>query len=321
MMDNFVNEYVAFLRARGTAIKSVRVYQSILNNFFAKVKKNPSAITQKDIINYIGEQDTALVKKSVGWERKRLGLSIVVKQVMYSCLAGFFKYNKNLDLVEQIKELRKQGTRRGQKIPVKITNEEIKALIDTDISQNKVLNERNSLLVKFLFGTGVRNGELQKILIKDLPLSSNPLPPAHVLVIEGKGSLQRKIVIPNWLLKEIKEFYEKYHKGVSDHLFFSQKGDVLRQNQVWSIIKMKARLSNVPEDKINGVQYNQRFVFPHNFRSTFLTTLHDNGTDILTMQVLAGHGSPNVTQHYVRMSDEKLKKAQLPKNPKEKVKE
>jgi integrase/recombinase XerC len=314
-MEKFIDDFVAFLRARSSSIATVRGYQQTMHHFFSIIKKQPSAVTQEDIIRYISRLDSELIVKSKGWERKRTSLSNASKQTFYSAFSSFFKYHRNLELVEQIKELRKKGSRRGERIPVKISEDEARAMIEAPIAQNKALNERNALIIKFFYATGVRNGELQKIMIADLPLKALPLPQTFALDIVGKGSVQRTIIIPKWLMQEIKEFYDNFHKGISPYLFYSKKGDFLTTNQIWSIVKNKARMASIPEKNVNSVLVNGIALYPHGLRSTFATNLSESGENLLKIQTILGHASPETTRRYVRISKSELQKMKLPENP------
>ena len=57
-----------------------------------------------------------------------------------------------------------------------------------------------------------------------------------------------------------------------------------------------------------GIKKGKRYLHPHNFRSNFITRKHDDGEDLLIIQALAGHASPQTTKLYTRISPERLKK-------------
>jgi len=313
--QNKLVEFVNFLQSRDSSKATIKSYSRTLSSFFEAFNKPYTTTKQVDVVAFIGGLERRIVPKSKQWERPREALSSATKQSIYCALSSFFRYCKNYELEKDIKDLRKKGSRRGSKLPVKITEREILAMIETDVSRSVDLNARNRLIVQFFYATGVRNGELRRILIKDLPLGVTPLPNTHVVTLVGKGNFMRRIVLPKWLLVKAKEFFEKHHRGISPYLFYSKKGEQLSGTQVWMIVKAKARLANVPEEKINSVVYNGVAAFPHELRSTFATTLSEQGENLLHIQTLLGHASPSTTQRYVRVSDSELQKAKLPKNP------
>jgi len=79
-----------------------------------------------------------------------------------------------------------------------------------------VTNQRNSLILDFLFYTGIRVGELVNIRHCDYQNNS--------LKIFGKGNKIRYIPIP--------DFLEKYFNGSSDYLFKTWKGKTMSEQAV-----------------------------------------------------------------------------------------
>lgn len=156
------------------------------------------------------------------------------------------------------------------------------------------LGQRNLLIIRMLYATGVRVSELVNICIKDIDISE------RTIKILGKGSKERIVIFGN-NTKEILELYlnsgrYKLSRGNNDYLFINKDGNKLSDRSVRNIINdiiFKA-----------SVQIN---VSPHMLRHTFATDMLNNGADLVSVKDLLGHESLNTTSIYTHVSDDKIR--------------
>lgn len=191
------------------------------------------------------------------------------------------------------------------KIPQKkilvMTGEEVKQVLDTLHNRNKNGKDyfRNLTLIYVFLSTGIRRNELINIHLDDVNLAENSL-----LVREGKGNKQR-IVYFNDTTKALLSEYMASHRKLlkyaedSDYLFVSNCSEKLSKATVNIIVNKLYEEAGV-KDKGYTV---------HSLRKAFATTVYGLTKDIVTVQNLLGHASPQTTMRYVLANEETKKQA------------
>ena len=158
----------------------------------------------------------------------------------------------------------------------------------------KPIGQRNLLIIRMLYATGVRVSELVNICLNDINIDE------RTIKILGKGSKERIVVFGN-NTKEILTLYlndgrNKLSKGNNDYLFLNKDGYKLSDRYVREIINdiiIKASIS--------------MHVSPHMLRHTFATSMLNNGADLVSVKDLLGHESLNTTSIYTHVSNEKIR--------------
>ncbi len=307
LIDNFSQTYF-----QTKSEKTKELYMFHLTHFFNKINKSLSELTINDIGQYLNEKDKEIIKKvrTGNWEIGREKLSTRTKNCIMSIIISFLNFNKKYKLAKDIKELRSQSGRRGHREPIHLTPIEVKKLLSVDINKEDEINERNNMIVKFLYETGMRAGELCKLKVGDLDLN-NISKENKIITVIGKGNFERKVIIPSWLLQEYKVFLNRFNSSSysGDYLFLSRRTNSnitrpVNEYTIWFVIKEKAKKA--------GIIKQGKAIHPHKLRSTFITELHKQGEDLLKIQALAGHMSPTTTKEYVTISEKELKETRLP---------
>ena len=156
------------------------------------------------------------------------------------------------------------------------------------------LGQRNLLIIRMLYATGVRVSELVNIKLSDINISD------RTIKIFGKGSKERIVIYGN-NTSEILELYlnngrRKLENRSSDYLFLNKDGYKLSDRYVRNIINdiiIKASI--------------QMHVSPHMLRHTFATDMLNNGADLVSVKEMLGHESLNTTSIYTHVSDDKIR--------------
>lgn len=156
------------------------------------------------------------------------------------------------------------------------------------------LGQRNLLIIRMLYATGVRVSELVNICISNIDVNE------RTIKILGKGSKERIVIFGN-NTKEILLLYlnngrYRLSKGNNDYLFLNKDGNQLSDRYVRNIINDIIFKASI-----------QMHVSPHMLRHTFATDMLNNGADLVSVKDLLGHESLNTTSIYTHVSDDKIR--------------
>jgi len=205
-----------------------------------------------------------------------------------NCLSSLFQYLENVDFI--------------QKSPVKVVKQErlpdtfvYKVLSVDQIKRMaaKSISERDRLIIKTLYFTGLRVSELSKIKIRDFAeVQQKRNKSGAYLTVLGKGQKIRTVLTGQHLWKEIKKYIKKTALKPQDFLF-NYEGDALSRITIYKIIKQTTQLAQVkvPGDKTPS---------PHWFRHSSAIHALENGADIHVVQTTLGHASLATTGQYLR---------------------
>jgi len=208
--------------------------------------------------------------------------------------------------------------KRGQKLPVVFSVEEVKRLLDC-------LNGRDLLIAGLLYGSGLRLMELARLRVKDIDMDLNTL-----TVRSGKGDKDRTTILPAAVkgqlqehLKDVKQLQEKdLSLGHGDvHLpdALSRKYPNAGKEWAWQYVFPAGNLSVDPRTGRVGRHHItdaavQSIVKKairnagilkhgsvHTLRHSFATHLLMNGVNIREVQELLGHKNVETTMIYTHV--------------------
>lgn len=161
-----------------------------------------------------------------------------------------------------------------------LTRTEIKTLI----AQAKT--KRDALLIKILFGLGLRVSEAVKLTWSDFWLNDQGSIKVRII---GKGNKQRNLLVPPQLYQELLTLKE----GDNPFLFHAyQRRQPLRTNAVFYVLKKIAAQTGLTE-KLSA----------HWLRHSHATESLKNGCDLSLLMQSLGHASLKTTQKYLCLRD------------------
>ena len=140
-------------------------------------------------------------------------------------------------------------------------------------------NERLSLVVQTICGTGIRVSELQSITVEAVRKGE--------AVVSCKGKT-RKIFIVKALQKKLLR-YAAEQKICSGIIFVTKSGKPLDRSNIWREMKSLCKQAGVSPGK----------VFPHNLRHLFARTFYGIEKDIAKLADILGHSNINTTRIYI----------------------
>ncbi len=177
--------------------------------------------------------------------------------------------------------------KRNKTIPKILAKEEIKLMIDV------TSNIKHRLILKMLYGCGLRVSEIVSLRTEDLNFNEGLL---HIKLAKGKKD--RFVKIPESIKEELKSYCTLSHEEI---LFPSNRGGKLTTATIQAIVEKSAKKSGIKKE-----------VYPHLLRHSFATHLLEQGTDLRIIQKLLGHSDIKTTQIYLQVSNQSIKNIKSP---------
>lgn len=157
-----------------------------------------------------------------------------------------------------------------------LTKEEYKRLVNAAKQKG---NERLSLIIQTICGTGIRVSELRFITVEATKCGE------AVVSLKGKT---RSVFIVKELKKKLLA-YAKEHNIKSGCVFVTRTGKPMGRTNIWKEMKKLCEDANVNPNK----------VFPHNLRHLFARTFYSIEKDIAKLADILGHSSIDTTRIYI----------------------
>ena len=201
--------------------------------------------------------------------------------------AALLFYFENLKSIE-VSPKHLATPKKPKKLPVVLSRDEVKRLIDAADSEKK------KLIVMVLYATGLRVSELINLKVKDLDFNEGV-----IRVVSGKGKKDRVVTVSERLLRRLKDYVRT--KTPEDYVFVSKYGDKLSSRYIQYLVKDLALAAGISKE-----------VTPHVLRHSYATHLLEAGTNIRVIQELLGHANLQTTQIYTKVSLDELKKVKSP---------
>ena len=157
-----------------------------------------------------------------------------------------------------------------------LTKAEYMRLVNTAKQKS---NERLSLILQTICGTGIRVSELQYITVEAVKRGE------AVVSLKGKT---RSVFIVKELQKKLLRYAaeQKIHSGC---IFITRTGKPISRTNIWREMKGLCEQAGVNPQK----------VFPHNLRHLFARIFYGIEKDIAKLADILGHSSINTTRIYI----------------------
>lgn len=144
-------------------------------------------------------------------------------------------------------------------------------------------NLREQTMLAVMAYTGMRNNELVSLLIRDVDLSQQT-----ITVQSGKGARGRVACMAGECVEIMVEYLRERRGGPDDPLFVTVRNRHKMQTQdVRKFVRVLAKRAGV-----------KGRVWPHLFRHSLATMLHDRGANIYSVQALLGHANVQTTMDF-----------------------
>lgn len=228
------------------------------------------------------------------WEA---GISSRSQARIASSIRAFAKFLLGEEYIDKDWTVWIETPRIGRKLPVVLTEEEIRRLLDViDLSTPEGI--RNRAMIELLYATGMRVSELINLKLRDIFWKE------EIIRVIGKGDKERLVPVAPQTLKRVRTYLEEVRihvpvkRGHEDYVFLNRRGKSLTRQFVFKIIREYAQEAGI-----------QKKISPHTLRHSFASHLVDRGVDLRIVQILLGHASILTTEIYTHLTSESIKQA------------
>jgi len=158
----------------------------------------------------------------------------------------------------------------------RIKNQELKYLKHSQVIRllNTIENERDRLIVRLIYATGVRVSELCAINVEDIDFEE------QTIRVKGKGDKIRTVFVDEETLDVINGFIGNTIQGP---LFLGQQGNHLSPRTVQHLFK----------------RYAPAGITPHKIRHSYASELYRRSKNLRVVQENLGHSSIKTTEIYL----------------------
>lgn len=219
----------------------------------------------------------------------------------FASLRTFYKFMVLNNTIEKSPMESMHGPKRGKKVPVFLTEQEMAALFD--IPGMKL---RDRAMLEMLYSCGLRIEELMSLDLKNIDFISN------VVAVRGKGSKERIVPVGDSALSTMRLYINERKEqglpyGINSPAFLSMRAKRLEQRTARRTLHKWFISAGIAKK-----------VSPHTLRHTFATHILDRGCDLRSVQEMLGHKNLSTTQIYTHVTIESLKKVYETAHPRAK---
>lgn len=267
-----LDKFKEYLIENDKSKNTVEIYSRDIKQFFSWYKEDIENIDKSVIKNYTEYlQSENMAVKSIN--RKLVSVNQFIE---------FLNDKFDKKIIVKIKQLKIENQ---NFVDDMLENSDVKRIVNAAKKENDI---RAITIIYGLYYTGARVSELLQIKTKDIEKDS--------VMIKGKGSKYRELLIPKKLKEQFKA-YNEVRLDNSEYLFTGERGPINRQT-IHNEIKSYT-------GKARGI--NKDIAHAHAFRHLYAQNLAKLGVPPVVISQLLGH-SLNVTGLYISNSKKDLLK-------------
>ncbi|MEX0750407.1 MAG: tyrosine recombinase [Dehalococcoidia bacterium] len=294
-IDRLLERYFAVLQAEHNLSRfTVRNYASDLRQFFdwlADRSTDPLKLTRQAFRSYLASMiDAGNAQGSIA---RRV-----------STTRSFYKWLRLTGALTDDPLANVSGPKRARRLPKALTLEDITNVIAAADGERPA-DLRDRALLEVMYACGLRVSEISALSLGDVDLEQN------ALLVHGKGNKQRVAVMGEPARRALERYLRDGRPKIvrtpkaakpgvkpdTHAVLLNRSGGRMSQRRIQILVRNYALKAGLDAR-----------VHPHLLRHTFATHMLDGGAELRVVQELMGHASPNTTQIYLHVTEERQRK-------------
>lgn len=179
----------------------------------------------------------------------------------------------------------------NRKLPVILETEEVARLLSIP-NKRFMSGLRNKAMLRLMLSMGLRVSEVVNLRPSDINLTLRKL-----RIVNGKGGVDRDIIIPEFIIDLLKEWKDRKPNGVG-YFFTTYSGNKLSRVYIYNMVRNYTKRAAINKN-----------ISPHTLRHCFGTTFYKQTRDIETLRKILGHSHISTTQIYVNLANIDVERA------------
>lgn len=258
------------LKLRNYSSKTIKAYLGCLREYFDFKKLNSEKIDEENIRQFL------LNKQDKNYSSQTINLYLNAIKFFYR---EILKISKKINL---------RFAKRSKKLPIVLSREEIKNIIDT------TGNPKHKLIISLAYGAGLRISEVVNLKVKDVDFNE-----LTIHLKNAKGKQDRITIFSEKIKNNLQNLITD--KNSDDYVFESERGGKLTERTAQKVFENALKKVGIKKDATF-----------HSLRHSFATHLLENGVDVRYVQELLGHQNIRTTQLYTKVTNPSLKNIKSP---------
>ena len=285
--SEWLDRFGSYLRMRNYSPRTIEKYLQTIRRFarYARFRQNldsgeilfDEAAFENAPLDADVNVSTALVTDFFSYLTEKQDYKPKTLHRMISTLSSFYRYLYVQGVVVADPMI---GVERPR-----IKNQELKYLKHSQVVRliNTIESERDRLIVRLIYATGVRVSELCAICVEDIDFED------QTIRVKGKGDKIRTVFVDDETLEEINRFIGNKIEGP---LFLGQQGNHISPRTVQHLFK----------------QYAPSGITPHKIRHSYASELYRRSKNLRVVQENLGHSSIKTTEIYLHTDIDERKR-------------
>lgn len=263
-------EFFAHLTRRNLSPRSHQNYRTALRTLRNVTRRQLAETTREHIAAW---QDDCRAR----------GNCAATIQRQQACLSVFFRWLLEREAIAKDPTIGMERPKIPKRLPVHLSIEQVETLF-ASLRAGDFYDRRQAAMVKALYYTGMRAGELLGLRVTDWDRSTG------AIRVVGKGDKQRALHITPKLEAALADWLEIHPTG-RGWLFCALDGGELEYNTFNRAVRQAFDRAKLPRE-----------FTAHKLRHSFATHLHQRGVPLEEIQQLLGHEDISTTLIYAHVS-------------------
>ncbi len=261
-INDLIRRMIEDLRLRNHSNNTIKAYTWHVLNFAKHFNKSPEDLGYDEVRSYLI------------YLRETEGIGISQYKQAVGGLRFCYKYTLGKEWLKE----RIRYPKVIKRLPRVVSKSEVAAFLDA------VDHEKCKIALRFIYSTGLRLMEALTLKVSDIDSKQ-----MCILVRAAKGMKERRALLSETILDELRSYYRKYRP--KDFLFPGASDGHLGETALQHAChRASAKIKKVPP------------ITPHTLRHCFASHMLENGTDIRVIQALLGHENIKTTLIYTQVS-------------------